>query len=162
MASTGSGDSLFSLPSTAHFGQQSPALDPAIVAEGIAAAPAPSGPPDPTAQGPSDPSSGITREVATGEPQLINYNYLLLSSTSNSPSTRSAPATSSYQPSRGCPRTYSSPRGGGIAAARARSGPNMDPLTPDPAQIHVSNKGDPVVASRACPSSGGGATSFSS
>ena len=37
----------------------------------------------------------------------------------------------------------------------------MDPIAPDSAQFDVSNKGDPGVASRACPADGTGATPFS-
>ena len=146
---------MFSLPSTAHFGQQSPGIDPAIIGSGIAAAPAPSVPPAQTAGNPND-ISGNSPGVATGEPQLINYNYLLLQSTSNSPTTRSAPGTGgSYAPTRGRSRATSSPCGGQSAAARVRtprSVPNSSLMVPDSAR-EVS-QGVPVPRQACLPRSG--------
>ena len=85
MASTGSGDSLFSLPSTAHFGQRSPPLEDIVEVAGIVAAPARM---DPTGPGnlsgsadaatiPQDvPTSGTPHESVTCKLRLPHHGFL--------------------------------------------------------------------------------------
>ena len=130
-AESGSADSMFSLPSTAHFGQQSPAPDLALLAAGIAAAPAPSVPTEPTDGGPSD-AQGVSSGTAALDDQAAGLIAAVATfSPRSSPRTRSVrDNSSSYAPARAPSRTLSSPRCT-AAAARGRSGGPAGPYIED-------------------------------
>ena len=157
MASSGSDNSLFSLPSTAHFGAQSPSEDlgatAAMLAVGAPAVQVSGGDPSQSTGGSSDHFT-----IGSATTDLLGDAALVAATQVPTPPPPTTTSSSTYAPARTRARSASLPRRSGPAdAARAApTVPNMGAMGQDSAKKKSEDNREPLTVSQASLSNGGG------